>query len=63
MKIQLKKALKLNKEEITKLQESQLATIKGGTGEVGDPGESSSGPNCTCKNGTTCTASSPVIGE
>ena len=62
MKIQLKKALKLNKEEITKLQESQLATIKGGTG-IGDPGDSSSGASCTCKSGTTCTALSPVIGD
>lgn len=62
MKIQLKKALKLNKEEITKLQESQLATVKGGT-SVPDPVDSSSGPSCTCKNGVTCKAEVPVIGD
>jgi natural product precursor len=60
MKIKLKKALKLNKEEITKLQESQLATIKGG---LGNSDESSSGPVCTCKSGTTCTSTSPELPE
>jgi natural product precursor len=60
MKIKLKKALKLNKEEITKLQESQLATVKGGLGSLD---ESSSGPNCTCKSGGTCSSDSPSVPE
>lgn len=58
MKIVLKKALKLNKEDITKLQESQMATVKGGTSEFA---ASSSGPKCTCKNGTTCGAEEPTV--
>lgn len=59
MKIKLKKVLKLNKEEIAKLQDSQLATVKGGTNT--DPIDSSSGPKCTCKSGDTCKAASPAI--
>ena len=57
MKIALKKTLKLNKDSIAKLQESQMATVKGGFSQFN---ESSSGPNCTCKNGDTCKAQEPT---
>jgi natural product precursor len=60
MKIKLKKALKLSTDSIAKLQESQMATVKGGTG---DALESSSGPKCTCKNGDTCKTESPEVPE
>ncbi|WP_367868487.1 class I lanthipeptide [Pedobacter sp. WC2423] len=43
-KIQLAKALKLTKESLTKLQESQMLSIKGGTAALFN----SSGPKCTC---------------
>jgi natural product precursor len=58
MKITLKKALKLNKDSIAKLQESQMMTVKGGTSQFD---ESSSGPKCTCKNGDTCKAEEPML--
>lgn len=60
MKIKLKKVLQLNKDAITRLQESQMSTIKGGTS---NDAPSSSGPNCTCKNGTTCGTKPPAIGD
>jgi hypothetical protein len=60
MKIKLKKALKLNIDAITKLQESQMAAIIGGTSNDVD---SSSGPNCTCKNGDTCKPAPAPIGD
>jgi len=51
-KITLNKELKLTKDSIAKLQESQMAAIKGGT----DPVDGSSGPKCTCSSGDTCKA-------
>lgn len=51
-KIQLTKGLKLNKEALTKLQESQMLSIKGGNA-IEAP-ESSRGPKCTCGKGS-CT--------
>lgn len=52
-KIQLTKGLKLNKEALTKLQESQMLSVKGGNTA---PVPSSSGPKCTCGKGS-CTKS------
>lgn len=46
-KIKLSNGLNVNKEALTKLQESQMAKILAGTGE---PGESSSGASCSCKD-------------
>lgn len=43
-KIKLTKGLKLNKETLSKLQESQMASVKGGKVF------SSSGPKCTCRD-------------
>ena len=43
-KIKLTKALQLNKESLSKLQESQMAAVKGGKVF------SSSGPKCTCRD-------------
>ncbi|HFK5587313.1 rSAM-modified peptide [Elizabethkingia anophelis] len=50
-KIKLSTPLKLNKDSVSKLQESQMASVKGGkvAGAFG-----SSGPACTCSNGVTC---------
>jgi natural product precursor len=45
MKIKLSNGLNLSKESLAKLQESQMAHIKGGGVVLG----SSSGPRCTCK--------------
>lgn len=45
-KIKLKKGLKLDKETLSKLQESQMAAVKGGKVF------SSSGPVCTCRDGS-----------
>ncbi|HFK5587312.1 rSAM-modified peptide [Elizabethkingia anophelis] len=52
-KIKLSTPLKLNKDSVSKLQESQMASVKGGkvTGVFG-----SSGPVCTCSSGGTCLA-------
>ena len=44
MKIKLNKGLKLSTESLSKLQESQMANVKGGSAEPG-----SSGPRCTCR--------------
>ncbi|MGG8495313.1 class I lanthipeptide [Tenacibaculum sp. TC6] len=43
-KIKLTRALQLNKESLSKLQESQMAAVKGGKVF------SSSGPKCTCRD-------------
>ncbi|WP_367868489.1 class I lanthipeptide [Pedobacter sp. WC2423] len=57
-KIQLTKALKLNKESLTKLQESQMTSVKGGTAAL----FSSSGPKCTCgKNSCNEVPEEPTI--
>ena len=44
MKIKLNKGLKLSTESLSKLQESQMANVKGGSAIPG-----SSGPRCTCR--------------
>ena len=44
MKIKLNKGLSLSKESLAKLQEDQMAHVKGGKLF------SSSGPNCTCRD-------------
>ena len=44
MKIKLNKGLKLSTESLSKLQESQMANVKGG---LAPPG--TSGPRCTCR--------------
>ena len=40
MKIKLNKGLQLTKESLTKLEDSQMASVKG---------QGSSGPKCTCR--------------
>jgi hypothetical protein len=42
MKIKLNKGLKLSTESLSKLQEGQMATVKGGVAGT-------SGPRCTCR--------------
>jgi hypothetical protein len=42
MKIKLNKGLKLSTESLSKLQEGQMATVKGGLAGT-------SGPKCTCR--------------
>ena len=49
MKIKLNKGLQLTKESLTRLEDSQMANVKGGL----IPG--SSGPQCTC-NRKSCPA-------
>lgn len=44
MKIKLNKGLKLSTESLSKLQESQMANLKGGSATPG-----TSGPRCTCR--------------
>ena len=50
-KIQLKKGLKINKEAITKLQESQMSKVIGGSGScgVGSCGNSCAHDSCNTK--------------
>lgn len=50
-KIKLSKALVVNKAEITKLQESQMSKLKGGTGGAQDPGISCVGGSCAASCG------------
>jgi natural product precursor len=45
MKIKLNKGLKLSTESLSKLQESQMAKVKGGL--IAEPG--TRGPKCTCR--------------
>ncbi len=45
-KIKLNKNLNLNKEAIVKMQETQLATVKGGAGKPASCGEASCAKSC-----------------
>jgi hypothetical protein len=53
-KIKLSKALVVNKEEITKLQESQMSKIKGGFGKAPGGGVSCADLSCaaSCSSGS-----------
>ncbi|MCL1665432.1 class I lanthipeptide [Elizabethkingia ursingii] len=48
MKITLKKGLSINKDQISKLQDNQMRSLKGGQNQVQNPSQSCSG--CSCNN-------------
>ena len=51
MKIKLNNGLQLTKESLTKLEDSQMASVKG---------QGSSGPRCTCRRNS-CSGNDDVI--
>jgi len=51
MKIKLNKGLQLTKESLTRLEDSQMASVKG---------QGSSGPRCTC-NRQTCNGNDEIV--
>lgn len=48
MKIKLGKGLQINKDQISKLQDNQMKSLKGGNNDVSEPSQSCSG--CSCNN-------------
>lgn len=63
MKIKLNAGLKLDKQSLSKLQDSQMANLKGGKSTAEDPiviTPGTSGPRCTCRRNS-CQGNDPVL--